>query len=156
MHIRKINQNEELEVTVEKVRLPSLDVTITGRNECKYIDRYSFSNGNGDLYMAFFKEFVRNKKEFYSSTDAKYQPVFGNEYNCNGVIDLIPVIEIKETLEVDSIYITNNIPFIAATENKLVCLTRVNCFMVGENCQIGFKEACDYIDYELDIISHWY
>ena len=45
MKIKKINQDLEINITVKKVRLPSLTERIENSDECKYIDVHSFSYG---------------------------------------------------------------------------------------------------------------
>lgn len=58
-----------------------------------------------------------------------YDQICGNPYDCDGMVDLIPVIETKDALEEESIYISsNNVPLKAVTDNELICLTRINYF----------------------------
>ena len=155
MEIKKINQDVEIDVTIKKVRLPSLAKKIEELNECEYIDFYSFSYGRGGLFHAFFKEFTKDEEKMFSSYDDKYQPAHGNELDCNGVIDIIPIIEVEENLEVGAIYLAHNIPFIAATKNKLVCLTRTDYWMVAEDENLDLDEVCDYLDNAFNQISNW-
>ncbi len=158
MKIKKINQDLEINITVKKVRLPSLTERIESSDECKYIDVHSFSYGGDRLYHAFFKEFIRDEEMFAESFEDKYHPIYGNEYDCNGVVDLIPIIETEDNLDVGILYLANNIPFIAATENKLICLTRINYYMVSDIAfgeGLSFEKACDFLDRELERVSKW-
>lgn len=158
MKIKKINQDLEINITVKKVRLPSLTERIENSDECKYIDVHSFSYGGDRLYHAFFKEFIRDEEMFAESFEDKYYPIYGNEYDCNGVVDLIPIIETEDNLDVGTLYLANNIPFIAATENKLICLTRINYYMVSDIAfgeGLSFEKACDFLDRELERVSKW-
>lgn len=82
-------------------------------------------------------------------------PIYANQYDCGGVIDFIPVVETEDNLETGTIYISNNIPFIAASENKLICLSRINYFIDGGFEGVDFNELCDYIDKELASVSNW-
>ena len=153
MKIKKINQEIELNINVKKVRLPSLKENIGGMDECEFINIYSFIYSNDRLYPSFFKDFVRDEDMFYNSTEDEYQPIYGNQCDCGGVIDLIPVVETEDSLETGTIYISNNIPFIAVSENKLICLTRINYFIDGDFEGIDFDALCDFIDKELDIFE---
>ena len=158
MKIKKINQDLEINITVKKVRLPSLTERIENSDECKYIDVHSFSYGGNRLYHAFFKEFIRDEEMFAESFEDKYYPIYGNEYDCNGVVDLIPIIETEDNLDVGTLYLANNIPFIAATENKLICLTRINYYMVSDIAfgeGLSFGKVCDFLDRELKRVSKW-
>ena len=94
-------------------------------DECEFINIYSFIYSNDRLHHSFFKDFVRDEDMFYNSTEDQHQPIYGNQCDCGGVIDLIPVVETEDSLETGTIYISNNIPFIAVSENKLICLTRI-------------------------------
>lgn len=158
MKIKKINQDLEINITVKKVRLPSLTERIENSDECKYIDVHSFSYGGDRLHHAFFKEFIRDEEMLAESFEDKYYPIYGNEYDCNGVVDLIPIIETEDNLDVGTLYLANNIPFIAATENKLICLTRINYYMVSDIAfgeGLSFGKVCDFIDRELERVSKW-
>lgn len=155
MKIKKINHEPELNISVKKVRLPSLKENIGGMDECEFINIYSFSYFNDRLYHSFFKDFIRDEDMFYNSTEDKYQPIYGNQFDCCGVIDLIPVVETEDSLEAGTIYISNNIPFIAVSENKLICLSRINYFVDDGFEGIDFNELCDYIDQELGSVSNW-
>lgn len=155
MKIKKINQESELNISVKKVRLPSLKENVGEIDECEYIDTHSFSYSNDRLYHSFFKDFLRDEDKFYNSLEDEYQPIYANQYDCGGVIDLIPVVETEDNLETGTIYISNNIPFIAVSENKLICLSRINYFIDGGFEGIDFNELCDYIDKELASVSNW-
>lgn len=160
MKIKKINQDSEINITVKKVRLPSLTERIGSIDECEYIDVHSFSYGGDRLFHAYFKDFIRDEEMYMESIEDEYQPIYGNEYDCNGVIDLIPIIETEDNLDVGTLYLANDIPFIAATENKLICLTRINYYMVSDiaitlgEC-LPYKEVCDFLDTELEQVSNW-
>ncbi len=150
MKIKKINSDEVLDVTIKEVRLPTFD-------ECWIIDKYSLSYGyNHVLYHAFFKEFIRDEEKFYESCDDEYQPVYGDLMDCGGIYDFIPVIEIEEKLEENMIYVIHGVPFIAYSENKLICLTRTNYYIVGPLIEdFEFDTACEFIDEEIKEIYNW-
>jgi len=156
MKIKKVNQESELNISVKKVRLPSLKDNVGGMCECEYIDIHSFSYSNGTLHHSFFKDFLRDKDKFYKAIEDEYQPIYGDQsiYSsqgyCDGVIDLIPVVETEDNLETETIYISNNIPFIAVSENKLICLSRINYFIDDFIDSEDFDALCDYIDKELE------
>ena len=153
MKIKKINTNEELDVTVKEVRLPSLNERVENLDECDYIISNSYSYCNGRLYYAIFKDFIRDEDNF--EMDEESSPLYGNEYDTGGYIDLIPVIEVEEELEQSTVYLANNIPFVAASKNKLICLTRTCYYMAGENCCMDYSMACNFLDRELDYIKNW-
>lgn len=152
MKIKKINNDVEINVAIKKVRLPDLNERAGNRDECAFIDDNSFEYNNGRLYHAFFKEFIRDEEKF--GMNDEYYPVYGNENDCSGVIDLIPVIEVEGSLEVGAVYIAHNIPFIASSENKLICLTRKSFYMVGYD-SLDLDIACDFLDEELGEIQNW-
>ena len=154
MRIEKINSYEEIDVTIKDVRLPSLTKPNGRLDECEYIISTSYLFGNGNLNFAIFKDFEDDEDEFQN--DMEHSPIYGNEYDTNGLIDLIPVIEIEEDfLEVDTLYLVNNIPFIAANKNKLICLGRTSFYTMSDIESLDYGRVCLFVNVNLRAIWDW-
>lgn len=156
MKIKKINFDQELEVTIKKVRLPLKPKSLFEKGECDYIANHSFLYRGAEyrgLYGSFFYEGVENMVECEDLENAE-SPYFGNPYEANGLIDLIPVIEVKESLEVETMYLIHEIPFIATTKHTLVCLTRVSWYFIGED-DVDWDNANAVIEENFEAIANW-
>lgn len=146
MLIKSINENIDINISIKKIRLPKDKGDF---NECEFIDLNSYLYNGDFLYHCFFKEFKRNKNKFYNDLDDNYLPYHQNEYDCRGIVDLIPVIETKESLAKDKLYLIKNIPFKAVEDNVLICMTRINYWMAALDEGEDYKELCNFLDDEL-------
>ena len=133
MKIKKINFDQELEVTIKKVRLPM------GPEE-DYIREHSYlyRNDQGDGFG----------ECFYVQSSDEESICYTGGIGHNGATDLIPVIEVEENLEVETVYLTHGIPFVAITEHNLLCLSRTG-FSVSRYYD------CDDLKYDLGEVANW-
>ena len=154
MKIKKINQELEIEVSVKNVRLPRKEEKVGWMDECEYIGLHSFSYADCSLSYSFFTDF-QSDDEFNDDTEYELDPIYGNQYDCGGIIDIIPVIETEDNLETGTIYLSNNIPFIAASENRLICLTRIDYFIDGGFERIDYDAVGEHIEEKLACIQNW-
>lgn len=133
MKIKKINFDLELEVTIKKVRLPM------GPEE-DYIREHSYlyRNDQGDGFGECF--YVQSSDE----ESICYTGGIGHDART----DLIPVIEVEENLEVETVYLTHGIPFVAITEHNLLCLSRTSFGLAG-------RYGYDCSKYDLGEVANW-
>lgn len=133
MKIKKINFDQELEVTIKKVRLP------TGPEE-DYIREHSYLYLKGREVGLGYCFYVQSSDE----ESVCYTGGIGHD----GRTDLIPVIEVEESLEVETVYLTHGIPFVAIIEYNLLCLSRTS-FSLAE-CY-----SYDWLKSDLDEVASW-
>lgn len=135
MKIKKINFDQELEVTIKKVRLPM-------GPEITYICEHSYLYYRGreaGLGYCFYVQDSDSDEESICYTGG-----IGHDART----DLIPVIEVEENLEVETVYLTHGIPFVAITEHNLLCLSRTSFGLAG-------RYGYDCSKHDLDEVANW-
>ena len=133
MKIKKINFDQELEVTIKKVRLPM------GPEE-DYIREHS--------YLYYRGREVGYGYCFYVQSSFEEGICYTGGIGHDGHTDLIPVIEVEENLEVEAVYLTHGIPFVAITEHNLLCLSRTGF-------SVSHYYDCDDLKRDLDEVANW-
>ena len=133
MKIKKINFDLELEVTIKKVRLPM-------GPEKDYIREHS--------YLYYMDREVGYGYCFYVQSSYEEGICYTGGIGHDGHTDLIPVIEVEENLEVETVYLTHGIPFVAITEHNLLCLSRTSFGLAG-------RYGYDCSKYDLDDVANW-